>query len=72
MKRTVGDWVDGERFFHRDDDSLFLKEALQGGTKVLLIDQRRTGKTSLVRELLEDWPRVSLGLPPTRLNEGGR
>lgn len=54
MKKTVGNWVDGERFFDRDDDLLFLKESVQDGTNVLLTGQRRMGKTSLVRELLRD------------------
>lgn len=54
LKKTVGNWVDGERFFDRDDDLLFLRESVQDGTNVLLTGQRRMGKTSLVRELLRD------------------
>lgn len=54
LKKTVGNWVDGERFFDRDDDLLFLKESVQDGTNALLTGQRRMGKTSLVRELLRD------------------
>lgn len=68
----MGDWVDAKRFFHRDDELPFLEETLRDGTNVLLTGQCRMGKTRLVRELLRDWQRAWLGLPPMRLIEGGR
>ena len=52
LKKTVGNWVDGDRFFDRHDDLLVLRDAVLDGTNILLTGQRRMGKTSLVRESL--------------------
>ena len=52
LKKTVGNWVDGDRFFDRHDDLLVLRDAVLDGTNLLLTGQRRMGKTSLVRESL--------------------
>ena len=52
LKKTVGNWVDGERFFDRESDLQFLREAVLEGTNILLTGQRRMGKTSLVREFM--------------------
>lgn len=52
LKKTVGNWVDGDRFFNREDEIAALREHVQDGTHTLLTAQRRMGKTSLVRELL--------------------
>ena len=52
LKKTVGNWVDGDRFFDRESDIAALREHLSQGTHTLLVAQRRMGKTSLVRELL--------------------
>ena len=54
LKKTVGNWVDGDRFFDRENDIAALREHVHGGTHTLLTAQRRMGKTSLVRELLRD------------------
>ena len=50
LKKTVGNWVDGDRFFDRDEDLSVLCEEICEGTSILLTGQRRMGKTSLVRE----------------------
>lgn len=52
LKKTVGNWVDGDRFFDRESDIAALREHVSDGTHTLLVAQRRMGKTSLVRELL--------------------
>ena len=52
LKKTVGNWVAGERFFDRESDLQFLREAVLDGTNILLTGQRRMGKTSLVREFM--------------------
>ena len=52
LKKTVGNWVDGDRFFDRESDITALRENVSQGTHTLLVAQRRMGKTSLVRELL--------------------
>ena len=52
LTRTVGNWVDGERFFDRESDLAALRQNVDDGTHTLLTGQRRMGKTSLVRELL--------------------
>ncbi len=52
LKKTVGNWVDDDRFFDRERDIAALREHVSQGTHTLLVAQRRMGKTSLVRELL--------------------
>ena len=52
LKKTVGNWVDGDRFFNRQDDLAALQEHVRDGTHTLITAQRRMGKTSLVRQLL--------------------
>lgn len=52
LKKTVGNWVDGDRFFNREDDLAALQEHVHEGTHTLITAQRRMGKTSLVRQLL--------------------
>lgn len=52
LKKTVGNWVDGDRFFDRESDIEALRQHVSEGTHTLLVAQRRMGKTSLVRELL--------------------
>ena len=47
-----GNWVDGERFFDREDELAELHDRVQNGTHTLLTAQRRLGKTSLIRELM--------------------
>ena len=52
LTKTVGNWVDGDRFFDREADIAELEARIRDGTHTLLTAQRRMGKTSLVRELL--------------------
>ena len=52
LKETVGNWVDGERFFNREDDLAALQDHVREGVHTLITAQRRMGKTSLVRQLL--------------------
>ena len=52
LRKTVGNWVDGDRFFNRKADLGELKSRVRDGTHTLLTAQRSIGKTSLVRELL--------------------
>ena len=52
LKKSGGNWVDGDRFFNRENDITALREHVHNGTHTLLTAQRRMGKTSLVRELL--------------------
>ena len=53
MIKAGGNWVVGERFFDREAELAALAERVRAGTHTLLTAQRRMGKTSLVRELLE-------------------
>jgi hypothetical protein len=50
LRLGVGNWVDGERFFNRDQELQLFTEMLLGGESVSLVAQRRIGKTSLMRE----------------------
>lgn len=52
LKKTVGNWVDGDRFFDREDDLTALQDRVGDGMHTRLTGQRRMGKTSLVRELV--------------------
>ncbi|MEZ4432577.1 MAG: ATP-binding protein [bacterium] len=51
LKREVGNWVDGDRFWDRVDEIAQFIEHLDEGAHILLIAPRRTGKTSLMREV---------------------
>ncbi len=51
LKREVGNWVDGDRFWDRVHEVRHFIELLDEGAHVLLIAPRRTGKTSLMREV---------------------
>ena len=46
-----GNWVDGDRFWDREQEIARLTEYIDEGAHVLLIAQRRIGKTSLMREI---------------------
>jgi len=51
MKLSCGNWVDGERFWDRKDDMVLLRKRIEEGNHILLVAQRRMGKTSLMHEL---------------------
>jgi uncharacterized protein len=57
LTRTVGNWVDGDRFWDREIEMALFVEKLDDGDHLLLVAQRRIGKTSLMRQaarLIED------------------
>ncbi len=51
LKREVGNWVTGDRFWDREEDIPLFIEHLEEGAHILLIAPRRVGKTSLMREV---------------------
>ena len=50
MRRALGNWVVGDRFWDREPELELFMELLEEGANVLLIAPRRIGKTSLMRE----------------------
>lgn len=50
MQRGYGNWVTGNQFYDREAEMSALKELLREGSHVLIVAQRRMGKTSLMRE----------------------
>lgn len=50
LEPTVGNWVAGERFWGREKELELFIEDLDSGSHLLLVAQRRMGKTSLMRE----------------------
>ena len=52
LVKAGSNWVDGERFFNRDNEIQALRERVSDRNHTLLTAQRRMGKTSVVRELL--------------------
>ncbi len=55
MQKTLvqahGNWVEGERFWNREHDKALMMERLDEGAHILLVAQRRMGKTSLMKEV---------------------
>jgi uncharacterized protein len=51
IKRGCGNWVEGDKFWNREAEIRSMTEYLDDGANLLLIAQRRMGKTSLLREL---------------------
>ncbi len=49
--RSVGNWVDGDRFWNQKQEVADFIEYLDEGAHLLLTAQRRIGKTSLMREV---------------------
>ncbi len=52
MKQAYGNWVSGDRFWNRKQDLELLIERIEDGQHILLVAQRRMGKTSLMREVI--------------------
>ena len=50
LHRGYGNWVSGDQFYDREGELSALKDALREGNHVLIVAQRRMGKTSLMRE----------------------
>ena len=53
LKRTVGNYVTGEKFWDRAEDITLFMELLDDGAHILMAAPRRIGKTSLMREVAE-------------------
>ena len=51
MKPSTGRWVSGDDFFDREPELRVLERRVREGNHVLLIGQRRMGKTSIAKEL---------------------
>lgn len=51
LKREVGNWVSGDKFWGRQAELQSFIEQLDEGANILLTAPRRTGKTSLMREV---------------------
>lgn len=49
--QAYGNWVEGERFWNREKDIELMIKKLDEGAHLLLVAQRRMGKTSLMREV---------------------
>ncbi|KKL51383.1 hypothetical protein LCGC14_2296030, partial [marine sediment metagenome] len=51
LKQAVGKWVCGDEFWDREADVELFIERVEAGGHLLLVAQRRMGKTSLMREV---------------------
>lgn len=51
LKREVGNWVSGDRFWGREKEVASFTQFLEEGANLLLVAPRRMGKTSLMREI---------------------
>lgn len=51
LVQAYGNWVEGERFWDRESDIELLTQKIDEGAHILLVAQRRMGKTSLMREM---------------------
>ncbi|NVM21866.1 MAG: ATP-binding protein [Desulfobacterales bacterium] len=51
LERAVGNFVTGDKFWNRDREVETFAEYLNEGAHILMAAPRRTGKTSLMREL---------------------
>ncbi len=51
LRQAQGNWVDGDRFWGREDDIRILTRKIDEGAHISLVAQRRMGKTSLMKEL---------------------
>ncbi len=51
LKQAHGNWVVGERFWNRESDIELLIKKLDESAHILLVAQRRMGKTSLMKEI---------------------
>ena len=53
MKMGMGKVVTGEGFWDREEEKKLLVQRIKEGAHVLLVAQRRMGKTSLMAEVAE-------------------
>ena len=52
LQQAHGNWVDGDRFWDRENETAQFIEMIDEGANILLVAQRRMGKTSLMREVI--------------------
>ncbi|MCP4679878.1 MAG: ATP-binding protein [Deltaproteobacteria bacterium] len=52
LRQGGANWVDGKQFWDREDDIRLFMKQLDEGANLLLVAQRRMGKTSLMREVM--------------------
>lgn len=51
LKQAHGNWVTGDRFWNRDDERELFERHIRDGAHLLIVAQRRMGKTSLMKEV---------------------
>jgi ornithine cyclodeaminase/alanine dehydrogenase-like protein (mu-crystallin family) len=51
LVQAHGNWVEGDRFWDRESDTALMIKRLDEGAHILLVAQRRMGKTSLMKEI---------------------
>lgn len=51
LKQAHGNWVTGDRFWDREDEIAEVSRLIRDGANLLLVAQRRMGKTSLMKEI---------------------
>jgi hypothetical protein len=51
LQQAQGNWVDGDRFWGREDDLRILTRKIDERAHISIVAQRRMGKTSLMKEL---------------------
>lgn len=51
LKQAFGNWVEGDRFWDREMDTELFMSKIDEGAHILLVAQRRMGKTSLMKEV---------------------
>ena len=52
LRRAHGNWVSGDRFWDRETELEVLGDYLEEGAHLLIVAQRRIGKTSLMHEAM--------------------
>lgn len=50
LKNSVGNWVDGDCFWGRENDLSLLQNSIDAGSHIIITAVRRMGKTSLMHE----------------------
>ncbi len=50
LKQAHGNWVAGEQFWDREEELRLFEQKIEEGAHLLLVAQRRMGKTSLMKE----------------------
>jgi len=50
LKQAHGNWVTGDRFWNRNEETELFERHIRDGAHLLIVAQRRMGKTSLMKE----------------------